>query len=363
MTLAEGAREVLQTLPEPALILDTAGCIGFANRAATDRFGEGVAEGAHLTKLGPDAEAAARMLAWLHRCSGSRACLPGAMDLRGADGRLTRFRGFGAVLQPAGEGARARLLLRLVDREDDRFPLLGRKLDELNAEISRRRRTQLALETAVRERDVLLGELHHRVKNNIQMLVGMLAMSRRASPSADAQEVLAEAARRLAAVGAVHQMLYLGDSLHGVPGEAFLRRIGSAVLAGLGAPHELSISAEPIEIANDAAVPLGLVLNELLVNAVKHGCPDGPVAGCIRIILRRLPGSPLVELRVEDDGPGFTVDAATRTGSSGLKLVVGLARQLNGELSVTAGPLGGTEAVLRFPQLEAEIRRNGEEFA
>lgn len=349
MTLAEGAAQVLQTLPEPALVLGTDARIGFANRAAQARFGAGVAAGADLTALGPDAEAAERLRQWLRRCSGSRTALPGALQLRGADGRVTRFRGFGAVMTPAGGEQRAKLLLRLVDREDDRFPLLGRKLDELNVEISRRRRAQLALEAAVRDRDVLLNELHHRVKNNIQMLVGMLGMSRRAAAWAtDPQAVLAEASRRLAAVGTVHQMLYLGDNLRGVPGETFLQRVVGGVLAGLGVAHGVSLSADPVEISNDAAVPLGLVLHELLVNAVKHGCPDGTPPDSIRIALRQMPGE-MVELRVEDDGPGFTLDAATRTGATGLKLVLGLARQLNGELSVVPGPAGGASVVLRFP--------------
>ncbi|WP_206934678.1 sensor histidine kinase [Roseococcus thiosulfatophilus] len=349
MTLAEGAAQVLQTLPEPALVLGTDARIGFANRAARARFGAGVETGADLAALGPDEQAADRLRLWLRRCSGSRTALPGALQLRGADGRVTRFRGFGAVMTPAGGETRARLLLRLVDREDDRFPLLGRKLDELNVEISRRRRAQLALEAAVRDRDVLLNELHHRVKNNIQMLVGMLGMSRRAAAWAtDPQAVLAEASRRLAAVGTVHQMLYLGDNLRGVPGETFLQPVAGGVLASLGVPHGVSLLADPVEISNDAAVPLGLVLHELLVNAVKHGCPDGTSTDCIRISLRRLPEE-MAELRVEDDGPGFTLDAATRTGATGLKLVLGLARQLNGELSVGPGAVGGTCVVLRFP--------------
>lgn len=349
MTLAEGAAQVLQTLPEPALVLGTDARIGFANRAARARFGAGVEAGADLAALGPDPAAAERLRQWLWRCSGSRTALPGAMQLRGADGHIIRFRGFGALLAPADDEGRATLLLRLVDREDDRFPLLGRKLDELNVEISRRRRAQLALEAAVRDRDVLLNELHHRVKNNIQMLAGMLAMSRRAAAwTTDPQAVLAEASRRLAAVGTVHQMLYLGDNLRGVPGETFLRRIAGAVVASLGASHDVSLSADPVEISNDAAVPLGLVLHELLVNAVKHGCPDGMEVGGIRVALRRVTGA-LVELRVEDDGPGFTLDPATHTATTGLKLVLGLARQLNGELSVTPGPAGGTSAVLRFP--------------
>lgn len=349
MTLAEGAAQVLQTLPEPALVLGTDARIGFANRAAQARFGAGVEAGADLAALGPDPVAADRLRQWLRRCSGSRTALPGAMQLRDADGRVTRFRGFGAVLAPAGADSRAKLLLRLVDREDDRFPLLGRKLDELNVEISRRRRAQLALEAAVQDRDVLLNELHHRVKNNIQMLVGMLAVTRRAAAWAtDPQAVLAEASRRLAAVGTVHQMLYLGDNLRGVPGEVFLQRVAGAVLASMGVPHSVNLSADSLEISNDAAVPLGLVLHELLVNAVKHGCPEGVEAGCICLSLRRLDDA-RVELRVEDDGPGFTLDAATRVGATGLKLVLGLARQLNGELSVTPGAAGGTCAALRFP--------------
>lgn len=340
-----GAEGILEALPEPALLVGTDGRVAHPNRAALVRLGPGAAAGADLAALCPDAVAAAALRAYLGRCSGSRAPLPGAAALRCADGAAARFRCHAGLVDAARDGRPARLLLRLVG-DDERFSLLTRKVGELNEEILRRRRVQVVLEEALRERDLLLRELHHRVKNNIQMLAGMLAAARREAASPGAGAVLEEASRRLAAVGAVHQMLYGGD-MTGVAGAELVARIGGMAARASGIDGRFSTEAEPVGILNDAAVPLALILNELVTNAAKHGARADGTPGRIRAGLSAAPDG-AVELWVEDEGPGFDPAAAAPRRASGLGLVHGLARQLGGSFFIGRGPAGGARCSVRF---------------
>ncbi|WP_135469127.1 sensor histidine kinase [Crenalkalicoccus roseus] len=353
------ATVVLEVLREPCLMLGAGGRIAFANRAAEARFGPGLRASA-LEGLCPAPEEAARLRAWLRRASGSRAPLPGAVTLRDAAGQPVRFRGEACLLVPPAEGRPGRLLLRLAETGDERFSALARQVRELNEEVRHRRRVQALLEEAVRERDLLLRELHHRVKNNIHMLAGMLAAARREAASPEAAAVLAEAQRRLAAVGAVHQMLYLEGSLHSVRGEEIVGRLGAMVMESAGARERLHVAAAPVEIPNDAAVPLALILNELLANALKHGVrPDGS-PGLVRVALDRTEDG-AIELAVEDEGPGFEPEAGALRRASGLGLVRGLARQLGAAFAIGRGEAGGARCVLRFRDRRGEAAGTGEE--
>jgi two-component sensor histidine kinase len=257
-----------------------------------------------------------------------------------------RFRCDAGLLVPAGEGGTPLLLLRLSE-PDERFSALTRKIRELNEEIMARRRTQALLEQALGERDLLLRELHHRVKNNIHMLSGMLSAARREAAAPQAAAALEEASRRLAAVGAVHQMLYQGSDLRGVRGEEFVAKVATMVADASGAGGRLLVEAEPAEIGNDAAVPLALVLNELVANAVKHGIRTDAAPGAIRVGLSAARDGE-VELWVEDEGPGFEPAAGVARRASGLGLVRGLMRQLGGTFSVERGRTGGARCAVRF---------------
>jgi two-component sensor histidine kinase len=345
-----GVRNVLEALPEPALVVSVDGRVALANRAALARLAlAGPADGLSpdLGALSPGPEAAAALLAYLRRCSGSRSTLPGTAELRGTDGRAARFRCHGCLLEPARGDAPARVLLRLSAADDERFSVLAQKVTDLNAEVRRRRRAQAELEEAVRERDLLLRELHHRVKNNIHMLVGMLSAARREAAGLDASAVLGDAAARLTAIGAVHQLLYVGDNLRGVRADEFVVRIGTMAAEALGQGGRVSFDADAVEIPNDAAVPLALILNELMTNALKHGArPDG-TPGPVRVgLTAAVDGA--VELAVEDEGPGFDPAVGATRRASGLGLVRGLARQIGASFSVGVGPGGGARCLVRF---------------
>ncbi|MCB4825400.1 sensor histidine kinase [Roseicella aerolata] len=328
-------------------MVGTDGRITFANRAALARLGPGAAGAARdLIALSPGTEAAAGLRAYLRRCSGTRSSLLGVVELLGADGQVSRFRSHGGLLEAARDGSSARVLLRLSDSGDERFSALAQKVHDLNEENRKRRRIQALLEEALRDRDILLRELHHRVKNNIHMLAGMLSAARRESIVPEAASVLQDASRRLAAVGAVHQMLYLGNNFRGVRGDEFVIRIGGMIMAGAGAAERLSVMAEPLEIPNDAAAPLALILNELLANALKYGVRADGTPG--RIHLNLSAAISVIELAVEDEGPGFDFAAGAGKRASGLGLVRGLARQIGGSFTVERSPSGGARCVIRF---------------
>ena len=336
--MPEDADSLLDALPEPALVLGTGGGIERANRAALAHFGAPLA-GRSLTELALGDPAPLK--AYLARCSGSRSPLIGSFTVRDAAGRTRKCRCHGNVLTPARDGAAARVLLRCASGEDARFSALSARIRDLNAEIRKRRHAQAVLEETLRDRELLLRELNHRVKNNVQMLVGMLAAAEREAAGPDARAALHDAVQRLMAVGVVQQMLYRSESLRGIPSDELVRTLSDAILQTYGAPT-VAVEAEPAELSNAVAVPLALILNELLANAVKHGLgrrPDG------RIRVRFAAAGDGFELVVEDDGPGFDLQDS-RKRASGLGLVRGLVRQLGGSLAVERA--AGARCVLRF---------------
>ncbi|WP_046865736.1 sensor histidine kinase [Microvirga massiliensis] len=347
MTLSADALALLNALPEPALVVTVVGEVNHANRSALSLFDREVL-GSDLTALCED-PSGFRLL--LRRASGSRQPLPGSLHARPETG-LGPFRVNASLIIPAADGVPASLLVRLAPIEDQRFVALTSKVCELNAEVRQRQHTQAVLEETLRERDLLLRELHHRVKNNMQMLAGMLAGAEREASNEEAQRVLGDASRRLVAVGAVQQMLYSSDSLAGVNAHAFVRTIASAILQASGQSARLTVHADSVQLANDMAVPVSLILNELIANALKYGRPpEGEPE--IEVRLEFVAGDYV--LSVEDRGQGFELGEA-RKRVSGLGLVRGLVRQLGGALSVEKTP--GARVLVRFRD---RSRAGGEE--
>ena len=196
-------------------------------------------------------------------------------------------------------------------------------------------------EQAETQQRALLSELNHRIKNNMQMLQSLLYSSSRQTQSPEAKKVLAEASGRIAAIGAAQRVLYATGKATQCSAGEFLAAVCQTAQQSLAENVEIVREAASGELSNDAAVPLALILNELLTNAAKHGL--GNRGGAIRVGLTRETGSFL--LYVEDDGPGFDL-AAARGRSSGLRLVEGLSRQLRGQFAVATVP--ATRCTLRF---------------
>ncbi|MET1110318.1 MAG: PAS domain S-box protein [Allosphingosinicella sp.] len=189
---------------------------------------------------------------------------------------------------------------------------------------------------------LLFGELNHRIKNNMQMLYALLAAARRETDSDDARSALDEASRRVAAMAAAQTALYQSDNLSRFDSEAFMTSVCAAATGACGDGIRLDLHADAGKLANDMAVPLALIINELVSNAAKYGAgSDG--RGAIRVALTEAEGR--FTLAVEDDGPGFDL-CEVRRKSSGLGLVTGLARQIGGRFRVERKD--GARCVLEF---------------
>jgi PAS domain S-box-containing protein len=181
---------------------------------------------------------------------------------------------------------------------------------------------------------VLLDELNHRVKNNMQMLHSLLWGAQRETQNPEARAVLADAGRRVAAMAAAQQTLYDARRPATFDAQQFLESVCGSAQQGF--PKNVRVIRESAsgQLSNDSAIPLALILNELLTNAVKHGV-NGREQGTVRVGL--LQSSSSCELYVEDDGLGFDLPEIRRR-SSGIGLVIGLARQLGGTLEVQKTP-------------------------
>jgi PAS domain S-box-containing protein len=183
---------------------------------------------------------------------------------------------------------------------------------------------------------VLLRELNHRVKNNMQMLQSLLYTATRQTQNPEARKVLEDAAGRITAMAAAQRVLYsTTDATHFSAGE-FLDAVCSTAQQTFAPNVKIVWQADPAELSNDVAMPLALILNELLTNALKHGCRTGK-NNVVGVALRKGDGEDRFVLDVEDGGPGFDLQAV-KTRSSGLKLVQLLARQLRGQFDVISEP-------------------------
>jgi PAS domain S-box-containing protein len=196
-------------------------------------------------------------------------------------------------------------------------------------------------EAETRQR-LLFAELNHRIKNNMQMLYALLAAARRETDSDDARGALDEAARRVAAMAAAQTALYQSDNLSRFDSAAFMTSVCAAATAACGDEVALDLQVDAGKLVNDSAVPLALILNELITNAAKYGAGTGGRAA-VRVALVEADGR--FTLTVEDEGSGFDLSEVRRR-SSGLGLVVGLARQMGGRFRVERGP--GARCVLEF---------------
>ncbi len=189
---------------------------------------------------------------------------------------------------------------------------------------------------------VLFNELNHRVKNNMQMLQSLLhmAVSRTASP--EARRVLSDASNRIAAMAAAQQILYGTIDAKRFKSTELVHAVSQAVQRVFPGAVDIVCNVSDEDISNELAMPLALILNELLTNALKHG---GRASGQSTVWVEFRRRGDAFQLAVEDEGPGFVLDEV-RVRSSGLQLVERLARQLRGRFEVIRTPR--TRCVVTF---------------
>ncbi|MGY4478944.1 sensor histidine kinase [Bradyrhizobium sp. USDA 3364] len=217
--------------------------------------------------------------------------------------------------------------------------------DEAEAEVHASRDRYAALAA---EREVLLREVNHRVGNSLQIIASLLHLQANSSSQQDVKAALTNAMGRVAAVAQVHRRLYTSHDFKTV----MLNQYLEALLEDLRRSAEgnkmsrLTLKADPVEIDPDRAVAIGIIVNELVMNAVKYAYPDG--AGPIHVELK--PEADDLLLAISDEGVGFSDKADPRGTGMGQRIVAAMAAKL--DASVERDPdHKGTRFVVRFARV------------
>lgn len=201
-------------------------------------------------------------------------------------------------------------------------PLANDQIAHIYVDVTHRKQTEAHLAH-------LLNELNHRVKNNLMMVTAMLTMQARASGRPEVQAELQQAIDRIQTISEVHAILYKTGAVEKVRFDAYLDELCRRLAAT--ASHnrvQIELESAPLEVASDEAVQMGIVVNELITNAVKHAYP-GDAQG--KILVKLAPGDSDIRLSVRDFGPGLPPEAERDSGL-GMRLVKSLVQKNGGSL-------------------------------
>ena len=220
-------------------------------------------------------------------------------------------------------------------------------------DITARKEGEQALEATVRDKEALLRELHHRVKNNLQLVSSLLRLERERSSPRDAQDMLGGMQGRIRSMALLHEYLHRPGLFASVDLGAYLRELArQAFQAQVTRPEDirLELDLEPLQLSMDQALPAGLLVNELLCNSLKHGFP-GQHRGLVRVGLHPGADSRRWCLEVSDTGVGLPQDFdQRRQGTLGLQLAGDLADQMGGMLDIRQEAAGSRFTVAFEPE-------------
>jgi two-component sensor histidine kinase len=207
------------------------------------------------------------------------------------------------------------------------------------------------LSQTLEQRDLLLREVYHRVKNNLQLIDSIVTLQARRLADPDAKNSLQGLRRRLYALGLVHQQLMSSSDLKTFDVSPFLSELSENIIEGIGGRDiSLSVRAIPLDVGLDFAIPLGLLVTELVTNSLKHAFPDGK--GKIEVVLDRQEDGGIV-LVVSDNGIGYDILEASRAEKAsglGTTLIDGLVSQLKAIINVRR--INGTISEVLFAHYE-----------
>ncbi len=194
---------------------------------------------------------------------------------------------------------------------------------------------KLVIEKALNEKEILLKEIHHRVKNNLQVISSLLNWQSRYIEDNKALQSMKEGRNRVQSMALIHQNLYQSENLTGVMVSDYIDKLGNSLFNSYNIKQDqiqFKSDVEPLNLDVDTLIPLGLILNELLSNALKHAFPEGR-EGQIQISLQKQEESLLLE--VKDDGIGIPDKSVEKSKDSfGYKLIEAFAEKLKAQLQI-----------------------------
>jgi PAS domain S-box-containing protein len=217
----------------------------------------------------------------------------------------------------------------------------------MSEDITERKLAENTLITSLREKEVMLKEIHHRVKNNLQVVSSLLSMQANSMQDPQSRQALFDSRNRVRSMSLVHERLYRSQNLASIDFGVFLQDVTGELHRSYHVPHiRVRCDVDPIQMEVDTAIPCGLIVNELVSNALKHGFPDGR-EGTVSVALGRT-DERHVSLTVDDDGIGLPSGTELRTMQTmGMTLVQALVAQIDGKISLRPEP--GAHFTITFP--------------
>ncbi|GAB1484748.1 hypothetical protein MASR2M78_35660 [Treponema sp.] len=233
-------------------------------------------------------------------------------------------------------------ILALVLRNGELFSNLELEVENRTQELRARSKE---LELSLHEKEVLLKEVHHRVKNNLQIVISLLYMKAESSTEEKVKKILDESQARIYSLALIHEEMYRTDNFAAINLGEYISRITERILEMSETRVEKDFRFSPLYLDLDTAIPCGLIISELIMNAVKHVFTKKD-SSKLRIIIENIDREAFIE--IADDGNGLPADYLINDrGSIGMSIINGLAAQLNAKLSISNE--GGACFRLRFP--------------
>lgn len=209
----------------------------------------------------------------------------------------------------------------------------------------RRKKYSMLLEKQNKEKEFLLKEIHHRVKNNLETISSLLSLQTEQVDNDEFREIMFESQNRVQSMGIIHQNLYQGENLTAIEMKNYFENLGRYIIDSFNATDRITLECamEPLELDVDRAIPIGLIVNELMTNSLKYAFPGGR-KGNIAISLSESDSH--LYLRIADNGIGMDKNVLIKGTGFGTQLVKLLTQQLDGKMDLSTRI--GTEVVFEF---------------
>ncbi|GMQ30164.1 tetratricopeptide repeat-containing sensor histidine kinase [Algoriphagus confluentis] len=215
---------------------------------------------------------------------------------------------------------------------------------------SKKKKYSQLLEKQNQEKEFLLKEIHHRVKNNLETISSLLALQTAQIENEELQDIMIESQNRVQSMGMIHQNLYQGENLAAIEMKNYFINLGSYIIDSFDASSRISLDVrmDTLELDVDRAIPIGLIVNELITNSLKYAFPDNR-EGEITISLKE--DQDHLYLKVTDDGKGISKNESVQGTGFGTQLVGLLTKQLDGKMTLSTQH--GTEVYFEFKNRKA----------
>jgi two-component sensor histidine kinase len=228
------------------------------------------------------------------------------------------------------------------DNDDDDLELL---VEQLQKNVAERSEQKKFIEKALKEKEVLLKEIHHRVKNNLQVITSLLNLQSKRIPDLVTRELFKNSQHRINSIAIIHEMLYRSEDIGRIDFKEYVENlVNTLIISFRGAKNKVTVQLEMEEtyLVMDLAIPLGLIVNEVVTNSLKYGLHE---KGVLMVQLHKNEDS--FELHVRDNGPGVDVNKLGDSKKLGLRMVDYLIQQIEGRYEILPDS-GGAHIKLTF---------------